>query len=282
MYWWNLERISNRKLKRHLCVILCEVNKFVHRTTFVKIELLLRHILCGRFTNTNRINIPSSFVSSKVALCSVSWWQAVVKMAWRFWSIHRLLKCIRTALYGRDSSVGIATTLGAGRFGDQITVEARFSAPVQTGPLAHSASYTRGPGSFSGVKWPGRGVDHPLPSGTEVEKRVELYLYSPSGPSWPVVRWTLPLRLVRCTIHIFFFFSLCLPRLPPPSPSQFMAERWLRDYVPVCIYNSAEIHPKVGETSYKNMKTRALDCSVGVRRRSWVVRCKSASWCRRT
>ena len=30
--------------------------------------------------------------------------------------------------------------------------------------------------SFPGVKRPGRGVDHPLPSSAEVKERVELYL----------------------------------------------------------------------------------------------------------
>jgi hypothetical protein len=34
-----------------------------------------------------------------------------------------------------------------------------------------------------GVKRPGRGVDRPTPSSAEVKERVELYLYSPSGPS---------------------------------------------------------------------------------------------------
>ena len=41
-------------------------------------------------------------------------------------------------------------------------MEARFSAPVQTGPEAHPASYTMGTGSFPGVKRRGRGVDNPL------------------------------------------------------------------------------------------------------------------------
>ena len=41
--------------------------------------------------------------------------------------------------------------------------------------------------SFPGDKWPGRGVDHPPPTSTEVKERVELYLYSPSGPSWHVL-----------------------------------------------------------------------------------------------
>ena len=62
---------------------------------------------------------------------------------------------------------------------------ARFSTPVQTGPGDHPASYTMGGGSLPGVKRPGGGVDHPPPSVAEVKERVELYLYSPSGPSWP-------------------------------------------------------------------------------------------------
>jgi hypothetical protein len=41
--------------------------------------------------------------------------------------------------------VGIAT----GRSGDRILVEARFSAPVQTGPEAHPSSYKIGTGSLS-------------------------------------------------------------------------------------------------------------------------------------
>jgi hypothetical protein len=72
----------------------------------------------------------------------------------------------------------------------------RFPAPVQIGPEAHPASCTMGTGSFSGVKRPGRGVDHPPPSSAEVKERVELYLYSPSGSSWPVLGWTLPLPLL--------------------------------------------------------------------------------------
>jgi len=36
-----------------------------------------------------------------------------------------------------------------------------------------------GTGSFLRVKQPGRGVDHPTPSGAEVKERVELHIYSP-------------------------------------------------------------------------------------------------------
>jgi len=78
---------------------------------------------------------------------------------------------------------------------DRIPVGARFSAPVQTGPEAHPASYTIGTGSFIGIKRPGCGVDHPLPFSAEAKKKVELYLYSACGSSWPVLGWTLPLPL---------------------------------------------------------------------------------------
>jgi len=40
-------------------------------------------------------------------------------------------------------------------------VVARFSAAVQTGPVAHPASCTMGTGSFLGLKRTGSGVDHP-------------------------------------------------------------------------------------------------------------------------
>jgi len=48
----------------------------------------------------------------------------------------------------------------------------RFSAPVQTGPGAHPASYIMGTGFFPGVKRPGRGIDYTPPSSAEVEGRV--------------------------------------------------------------------------------------------------------------
>jgi len=47
-------------------------------------------------------------------------------------------------------------------FEDQIPAAARFSEPVQTGPVVHPASYTIGIRSFQSVKRPERGVDHLL------------------------------------------------------------------------------------------------------------------------
>jgi len=68
-------------------------------------------------------------------------------------------------------------------------VGARFSATVQTGPGAHPASCTMGTGSFlgGGDEVAGAWRLSPTPSSPEVKERVELYIYSPSGPSWPLL-----------------------------------------------------------------------------------------------
>jgi hypothetical protein len=70
---------------------------------------------------------------------------------------------------GRDSSVGIATRYGLDRPEIESRWGARSSAPVQTEPGAHPASYIMGAGSFPGVKRPGRGVDHPPSSSVKVK-----------------------------------------------------------------------------------------------------------------
>jgi hypothetical protein len=87
----------------------------------------------------------------------------------------------------RERSVDITTRYGLDGPGNESLVEARFSASDETGPGAHPASCTMGTWSFSGIKRPGRGVDHPPPSSAEVKLREELHLYSTSMPSWPVI-----------------------------------------------------------------------------------------------
>jgi hypothetical protein len=76
-------------------------------------------------------------------------------------------------------------------------VEERFSAPFQTSPGAHPASYTMDTEFFPEVKRPGRGVFHPPPSSAEVKEIVELNFYSTSGASWPVLGCTV--LLLYCT-----------------------------------------------------------------------------------
>ena len=58
------------------------------------------------------------------------------------------------------------------------------------------------------VKRPERGVDQPRPSSVDVNERIELYIYSPSGPSLFVLGWTSPLPnfLIVC---LFTSLSLC-------------------------------------------------------------------------
>ena len=82
---------------------------------------------------------------------------------------------------GRDSSVGIAT----GYELDVPGIESRWERDFPY-PGAYPASYTMGTESFLGVKWPEHGVDHSPPSSTWAKGRVELYIYSPSGTSWPI------------------------------------------------------------------------------------------------
>ena len=68
----------------------------------------------------------------------------------------------------------------------------RFSVTVQTGP------------GNPGVKRPGRGLDYPPQTKAEVKERVELYIYSHSGPSWTVMGRNLPL-LLRLEIKIYIY-----------------------------------------------------------------------------
>ena len=83
--------------------------------------------------------------------------------------------------------VGIATRYRLDGPGIESRWRTGFSSRVHIGSETHPDSYKMGTGFFKEVKRPGRGVDHPLPSRAEVKEKVELYLYSPSGPSWPVL-----------------------------------------------------------------------------------------------
>jgi len=88
---------------------------------------------------------------------------------------------------GQDSSVGIVTRYGLGGLGIESRWGQDFLHLSKVAPGAHPASYTMGTESFLGVKRLGRGNDHPPSSSAEVKETVELYLYSPSETSWPVL-----------------------------------------------------------------------------------------------
>jgi len=91
---------------------------------------------------------------------------------------------------GQDNLVGISTRHrldGPGietHCGDDFL---HLSRPA-LGSTQPSVSWT--PSLFFGGKAAGTWRWLPTPSSTEVKERVQLYLYFPSGSSWPVLRWT--------------------------------------------------------------------------------------------
>jgi hypothetical protein len=88
---------------------------------------------------------------------------------------------------GRDSSVGIATRQGLDCMGIESWHGGDF--PHQSRPALWSTQprIQWVPGLSRVVKRPGHGVDHQPPSSTEFRERIALYLYPPSGLSWPVL-----------------------------------------------------------------------------------------------
>ena len=60
-----------------------------------------------------------------------------------------------------------------------------------TQPPIHWVPFLFPPDKAAGA-W--RGVVHPPTSSAEVKERVELYVNAPSGPSWSILLWILPLH----------------------------------------------------------------------------------------
>ena len=109
---------------------------------------------------------------------------------------------------GRDRSVGIATRYELEGPGIESRWGAKFSSSFRTGPGPHPSSYIMGTGSFSGVKRPGRGVVHPPLSIAEVKERIELYVYSNSGPSCACSR--VNFNLTELSVNELIFSVKCL------------------------------------------------------------------------
>ena len=97
----------------------------------------------------------------------------------------QIIRHIPPACMGRDSH-----SLRAGRSGDRIPVggeifRTRPDQPWGPPSLLYNRYRVSPRGKADGAwRWP-------TPSSAEVKERVELHLYSPYGPSWFVVGWTL-------------------------------------------------------------------------------------------
>ena len=127
---------------------------------------------------TNWINFRLVLVIKGVIRCLRDEWPVL-----RFHcDIHWYLKFLAQSVYGLATGW---TVRGSNPCGGEIF---RASPHRPCGPPSLLYNAYR-------AEWPGRGVDHPPPSRAEVNERVDLYLFSPSVPSWPVLGWTWPLTV---------------------------------------------------------------------------------------
>jgi hypothetical protein len=103
-------------------------------------------------------------------------------------SIPLECKCAVTKLnWGRDSVVGIATRYGLDGPGIESRWGRDFPHPSRPALWPTQPPIQWVPGLFPGVKRPESGVDPSPLSSSKVKERLELYLYCPTGPSWPVL-----------------------------------------------------------------------------------------------
>jgi hypothetical protein len=115
--------------------------------------------------------------------------------------------------------------LMAGQSRDRIPVGVRFSAPSRVALEPTHSSVQWVPGPFPRDEAAGCGVDHSPPSSTEFKERAELYLYSASGSSWPILGCALTLFYVSaCRVQIlhpffkyYYNYKIKIPRLNPPA-----------------------------------------------------------------
>ena len=68
--------------------------------------------------------------------------------------------------------------------------------------------------SFPEVKRRRRGVNHKPPFSADVKEKVDLYLYSPSGLSWPVLGWNLPYNLLYIHTYTLYYRQYNIPFVP--------------------------------------------------------------------
>jgi hypothetical protein len=111
-------------------------------------------------------------------------------------NVQTLLQQCSHILFGISSSVGQYNIVGIMTYYglDSLGINIFCTCPDRSWG-SPSLLYSGCQLCFPVVRQLGRGNDHPPPSRTEVKEGVELYFYFPSGPSWPVIQWTLRYQL---------------------------------------------------------------------------------------
>ena len=119
-----------------------------------------------------------------------------------------------------DCSVGIATRYGLD--GPGIEIFLHLSRPA-LGPTQPPIEWV--PGLSRGYSGWGVALIATLFS-AEVKERVEPYLFSPSGPSWPFLGWNLSfLYLYICVYGTWCRESVVVVHTGPPSSPPFLVNR---------------------------------------------------------
>jgi hypothetical protein len=90
---------------------------------------------------------------------------------------------------GQNCSVGMATHYRLDGPGIKSRWGREFLHPSRPGLGPTQPLEQWVPGLTQRGKWPGCGVDHPTSNSANLKERVDWYLYSTSGPWWPVLGW---------------------------------------------------------------------------------------------
>jgi hypothetical protein len=151
---------------------------------FSQIPLLLQWVLIVHSVNLKLENKPE--VSSLFLFCCWSYF---------FICVWAVLCTVPVQQVGRVSSVGIATRYGLDGPGFESRWVGEIFRTRPDRPWGPPSLLYNGYRVFPGGKAAGAWRWPPTPSSAEVKERVELYLYSTSVPSWPVMGWTLLLPL---------------------------------------------------------------------------------------
>jgi len=147
---------------------------------------------------------------------------------------------------GRDSTVGIATRHWLDNPGIEYRWGRDFPHPSRSALRPTQPPIQRVPGLFPGSKAAGVWRRPPTPYSAEVEGRVQLYINSPSGLSWPAVGWTLlylscTLILLhshnsQCVFNVHHFISIVYT-------CNFLTSNFV--YSSTCYYLNNEFYTKI-------------------------------------